>query len=270
MPEPLNPAFTQAAMPALSGTVHCPNCDITSPTPTDGFCPRCGWFLDQAPPAAQALGTRQALAGVVVALKVSAAESYLVKETPFLIGRDQGDLKFPEDLQLSRLHAAVLYRDGQLYVRDLDSRNGTVLGDRRLPPNEDIPVLEGERLRLGNKEFEILFKGESGGLTTYGKAYYLDSSTGVRFALRPGENIIGRGDFAHIRLNDNEAVSRQHATIRLEDQFGKFRIELQDHKSENGTQINGSRVLPQRWVVLEVGDEVQVADVVLRLVEEVA
>jgi len=269
MADTSNPAFTHASMAALSGTIRCSNCDITSPTPADGFCPRCGWLLDQASPSAQALGARTPIGDAKIALVLSAAESYAVKETPYLIGRDQGDLRFPEDLQLSRLHVALLYRNGQLYVRDLESRNGTVLGDRRLPPNEDIPVLEGETLKVGNKTFEIIFRGDSSGVSTYGRSYYLDSAKGIRFALRPGENVIGRGDYAHVRMNENEAISRQHATIKLEDQFGKFRIEMQDNKSENGTLVNGSKVLPQRWIVLEIGDQISVADEVLTLVEEV-
>ena len=268
MPESFDPTFTQPKMPALAGTVHCPNCELTFPEPEDHFCPHCGWWLEQAPPSAGSLGAKSPLTEVVVALRLSAAEQFLVKETPFLIGRDQGDLRFPEDLQLSRLHAALIYRNHQLYVLDLDSRNGTFLADRRLPPNEEIPVIEGEVLRVGNKSFEVRFRGDEGRLDTYGKAYYLDSAAGTRWALRPGENIIGRGEFAHVRIEGDDAVSRQHAKIKLEEGFGTFRVELQDLKSENGTLLNGDKVLPQRWVTLEVGDEITVADQVLKLVVE--
>lgn len=265
---PSDPAFTQPRMPALSGTVHCPNCDVTSPEPPDRFCPRCGWYLDQPPPAAKGLGDRQPVEGVIIQLELSAAERFTVRETPFLIGRDQGDLRFPDDLQLSRLHAALIYRGHQLYVRDLESRNGTFLDERRLPPNEEIPVAEGESLRLGNKTFAIRFLGDEGRLDAYGKAYYLDSAAGKRYALRPGENILGRGEYAHVRFPESEAVSREHAKVLLEEEFGKFRIKLMDLKSENGTLLNGATVLPQRWVEIEVGDVLTVAAEVLTLVEE--
>ncbi|MEO7993698.1 MAG: FHA domain-containing protein, partial [bacterium] len=213
-----DPGFTQAGMTALTGTIRCANCGVTSATPEDNFCPRCGWHLDQPPPSAQALGERLPITEVTIALIVSAGESHVVRQTPYLIGRDQGDLRFPEDLQLSRLHAALIYRDHQLYVRDLESRNGSYLDDRRLPPNEDIPVMENEKLRVGNKTFTLRFKGDEGRLDDFGKAYYLDSSTlGRRFALRPGENIIGRGDHAHVRVEGNEAISRLHAKLKLEE-----------------------------------------------------
>ncbi|HYE77692.1 MAG TPA: FHA domain-containing protein [bacterium] len=257
--------FTQPGMPALAGTIHCPQCKLTGPPTADHFCPHCGWWLDQPPPGAQGLGPKEPITDVVVTLQLSTAERFTVKETPFLIGRDQGDLRFPDDLQLSRLHAALIYKGHQLYVRDLDSRNGTFLDDRRLPPNEEIPVAEGEVLRIGNKAFEIRFKGDEGRLDAYGQAYFLEDPSGRRFPLRPGENLIGRGEHAHIRVPDNDAISRVHAKLNLSEDFGRFRIELQDLKSENGTLLNGDRVLPQRWVTLEVGDVITLADQVLTL-----
>src|SRR5207245_5065630 len=41
------------------------------------------------------------------------------------VGRQDGDIRFPEDVFLSPLHAKISWEDNALLVRDLGSRNGT-------------------------------------------------------------------------------------------------------------------------------------------------
>ncbi len=50
--------------------------------------------------------------------------------TPITIGRSPHATLVVSDAQVSRLHAQIDYSDGQLCVRDLDSRNGTLLNAR--------------------------------------------------------------------------------------------------------------------------------------------
>jgi pSer/pThr/pTyr-binding forkhead associated (FHA) protein len=63
------------------------------------------------------------------------------------LGRERGDILFPEDGYVSGQHARVLLRDGRFYLVDLNSSNGTFLrvrGERALPSGSSI--LMGQQL----------------------------------------------------------------------------------------------------------------------------
>lgn len=59
---------------------------------------------------------------------------------------------------VSRLHA-VLKREGKrVFVKDLDSSNGTYLNGKRLKPNVENALSHGDMLFLGKLKFQILLK----------------------------------------------------------------------------------------------------------------
>ncbi len=63
------------------------------------------------------------------------------------LGRDAGDILFPDDAYVSPLHAAFIVDDGRLFVRDEDSLNGVFLRLRGNVPIEDGDVfMAGEEL----------------------------------------------------------------------------------------------------------------------------
>ncbi len=57
---------------------------------------------------------------------------------------------------LSRLHARIALRDGQVYLTDLNSRNGTFLNGKRLQPNIEQEWLPGDYLRLPDATLELM------------------------------------------------------------------------------------------------------------------
>jgi DNA-binding NtrC family response regulator/pSer/pThr/pTyr-binding forkhead associated (FHA) protein len=75
---------------------------------------------------------------------------------------------------------------------------------------------------------------------------------------RDGEIIIGRGDLAELRLNDN-AVSRRHAVLQLRDGA----VTLRDLGSHNGTFVNGVRLAAPQ--LLRSGDSLTVCATTLVL-----
>ncbi len=86
------------------------------------------------------------------------------------------------------------------------------------------------------------------------------------FALRPGENLIGRpprqGDPPDIPIEDDERyVSRRHAMVRVE----ASGCSIEDLKSDNGTSLNGQRLEPERAYPLKDGDVIQIQGRELRL-----
>jgi pSer/pThr/pTyr-binding forkhead associated (FHA) protein len=50
---------------------------------------------------------------------------------------------------VSGLHARLEKRDGQLYVTDLDSTNGTYVDDKRVRPGAVTPVFPGSYVTFG-------------------------------------------------------------------------------------------------------------------------
>ncbi|NDJ86481.1 MAG: FHA domain-containing protein [Chloroflexi bacterium] len=67
----------------------------------------------------------------------------------FSIGRRETcDICIPYDTSVSRLHAHLQLRDGELWLVDEDSRNGTFVG--RTQVKEAMPLAVGELFRVGN------------------------------------------------------------------------------------------------------------------------
>ena len=67
---------------------------------------------------------------------------------PFIIGRSNCDLTLTDPL-ISRKHLRVEYNNDKLYITDLGSKNGTFVGNERIPPQVPCPVLHKTTVRLG-------------------------------------------------------------------------------------------------------------------------
>jgi pSer/pThr/pTyr-binding forkhead associated (FHA) protein len=52
--------------------------------------------------------------------------------------------------EISRQHAELLFERGKLFLRDLESLNGTWVGERRLA-REPAPLKDGSTFRLGTR-----------------------------------------------------------------------------------------------------------------------
>jgi hypothetical protein len=72
-----------------------------------------------------------------------------------LIGRHaRCDLRI-DDPRVSSEHASLYWIDGRWELRDLGSRNGTVVAGRRLEPGERAPLDEGATFALGGPEVTL-------------------------------------------------------------------------------------------------------------------
>jgi predicted component of type VI protein secretion system len=71
----------------------------------------------------------------------------------FLIGRDPQCHLRPASVVISKRHCSVLVRDQKVFVRDLDSTNGTFLNDRQI--KGEIELLDGDQLRVGPLAFFV-------------------------------------------------------------------------------------------------------------------
>lgn len=184
-----------------------------------------------------------------------------------------GDIVIADDLELSRLHCEFIYRDHKLYVKDLESHNGVYIGDRRLPPDEEIPLQPDDKIKIGSNIFTLEFKSDEGtGEEIGGIVFYLKSiPDGKEYQLRLGENLIGRGEYSHVRIMDAPYVAHEHAIILLEEASGKLgllELKIMDKGSVNGTLMNGVAIPPYKWQKLSEGDELNLADIHFKVISK--
>ena len=146
-----------------TSTAICASCGTAVSPGTDVFCARCGArvAMTAAPPtpatgtaafSAVASGSGAKIAVLDITGTVTRTETLTVAEAT--VGRAEGELRFPDDANMSPVHAQLSMRDGQIFVRDLGSRNGTWLfTDAPYKLQDGDTVLVGSQLlrfrRLG-------------------------------------------------------------------------------------------------------------------------
>lgn len=64
-----------------------------------------------------------------------------------VIGRDPGAGLFIDDASVSRRHARIVVSEEGATLEDLGSKNGTLLGDRKI--EAEVPLKDGTRIRIG-------------------------------------------------------------------------------------------------------------------------
>lgn len=72
----------------------------------------------------------------------------------FLIGRDQQCHLRPASQAISKLHCAVVIRDGRAFVKDFGSTNGTLVNGQLIQSTE-VEIADGATLRVGPLDFIV-------------------------------------------------------------------------------------------------------------------
>ena len=84
-------------------------------------------------------------------LKFKMYESYSIKEIAY-IGRSKKCQIYIADPYLSKTHARVFLRDGNFYIEDLKSTNGSYLNGRKLP-DHPVRIKDSDKLTFGSISF---------------------------------------------------------------------------------------------------------------------
>jgi hypothetical protein len=84
---------------------------------------------------------------------------YPVEQRVFHIGSGEANELQLSDDYVSNRHAAIKYDEGNLYLSDSESRNGTWLNDARLDQTARA-LSPGDRIRTGRSTFELVPPGE--------------------------------------------------------------------------------------------------------------
>jgi pSer/pThr/pTyr-binding forkhead associated (FHA) protein len=77
-------------------------------------------------------------------------EIHLLTQPEVLIGREEGEIRFPEDGFISSKHCMLNNKEGDCYLRDLGSSNGTYLRIR-----ETQALETNDRVQIGNQVLKI-------------------------------------------------------------------------------------------------------------------
>jgi pSer/pThr/pTyr-binding forkhead associated (FHA) protein len=115
-----------------------------------------GLFVALARPSAWARRSRDDVAVVqAVEVRVEQQEQTRTLRVPLpaTIGRAANANLIVTDAQVSRMHARIELHDGTLSVRDLGSRNGTLVNAR--PIGAPTPVQSGDEIDVGSARIVI-------------------------------------------------------------------------------------------------------------------
>ena len=122
-----------------------------------------------------------------------------LSEQPLYIGRGpENDIVVLEQT-VSSNHASVWLESGQVWLKDLGSRNGTFINDQRI--QGAAPVNAGDSVRLGpDMELRVHGAGQSEGPPL---AFLVeDTTSGLRFPLRSDRFTIGGSDADNLPIPD--------------------------------------------------------------------
>jgi len=143
-----------APVPELSSAL-CGSCGTVVVPGVDIFCATCGARVTMTaePPSAPnptaVFSARATVSGPKIALLNSAGavtRTVMLERADATIGRADGELRFGDDVYMSPVHAQLSFRDGQLYLRDLGSRNGTWLYQ-----TEPYKLQDGDSVLIGSQ-----------------------------------------------------------------------------------------------------------------------
>ncbi len=148
--------------------------------------------------------------------------------TDHVIGRDEGDLPFPDDPWMSPRHAKLYWKNRELWVADLDSEKGVYL---RL--NEPRELESGDLFMAGEQTFRFEFESEKKQVSLF-RVVCLDESVDEENTVesKTGAIRVGREN-GEIVCAQDPYMSRRHCQVHLDDE----RFLLCDLGSRNGTCV---------------------------------
>ncbi|MBF0563957.1 MAG: FHA domain-containing protein [Nitrospirae bacterium] len=113
-------------------------------------------FTDTDP----AIGNIGKTSGRFLLIKITASgeakERYPLTPDGVTIGRDGENSAIRlDDSSVSKKHARIWLEKEKVYVEDLNSRNGTFVGDKMIPAGKAIELPTGKIIKIGNSQFMV-------------------------------------------------------------------------------------------------------------------
>jgi pSer/pThr/pTyr-binding forkhead associated (FHA) protein len=95
-----------------------------------------------------------------VARGSNAGKVFDISVPQFVIGRATGCHLRPQSDAISRQHCAIFLRPDHVAIKDLGSRNGTILNGEKITAEERLAT--GDELRIGPLRFEVIVTDDAG------------------------------------------------------------------------------------------------------------
>ena len=93
----------------------------------------------------------------------SAGKMIAIPLAQFVIGRDPECNLRPASVLISKRHCALITRNGQVFVRDFDSTNGTFVNDKQI--TGEVPLTHDDNLKVGPLDFKVVIEGKAAAAT---------------------------------------------------------------------------------------------------------
>ncbi len=196
--------------------------------------------------------------------RVDGLEKYKVDRRITLGRHHDNDIVIRSE-EVSRHHCLIdIDEDGNVFVKDLGSANGTFVNDRQI---EKVQVFANDVLQIGSGKYVFLaaeakkeepvpvskfksillnpyFQEKIGGISIRS----IEDSSKQCFWPVNSISTIGRLKFSDLCLDD-PSVSRSHARIEVRE----HRVVISDTNSTNGTYVNDKRIIQKE---LQDGDTI--------------
>lgn len=193
-------------------------------------------------------------------LRQSTGVAYQLDSILVQLGRSakRSDVAFPDNMSISNHHADIIQHNGQCYLRDAGSSNGTFVGETQLQPDENVLLENPATFRLYNETFHLLRGAAVHAITETGVVVMLrNTATQEMFFLEGDQLWMGRAFKWPRGTFDDPRISRKHAQILV--QNGE--AYLRDNNSTNGTALNDlPNLKPGQMAQLHSGDLIQMGD----------
>jgi pSer/pThr/pTyr-binding forkhead associated (FHA) protein len=82
-------------------------------------------------------------------------KSKALSNKAFGIGRDKHNAVIILDEKVSKFHAVITFISGEVFIRDINSTNGTFINEKRIIPNKNFQLHDKDTITLGNTELVI-------------------------------------------------------------------------------------------------------------------
>lgn len=89
--------------------------------------------------------------------RVKNNEKTMITTHYFRIGKERSQVEYfiGDNTNISRNHADIIMQDGDYFIKDIGSTNGTFINNSRIIPHTLTKLNNGDKIRLANEEFEF-------------------------------------------------------------------------------------------------------------------
>ena len=183
---------------------------------------------------------------------------YLVTIPQIILGRGKNvTINLGKDSEVSRQHAQLTAHNGDIYITDLDSSNGSYVDGQLI--EERTKLVVGSQIQLGDSLI-VVSDVRLEPPETIITLQEITDDMGKEYIVSMREVTLGRGLDAQIRLTDSSGkLSRIHAKLELY----KDDVYIIDLNSSNGTFVDGKKITGSQN--LSTGSIVELGNIVIEI-----